>query len=127
MEEDALSVNKPLRVGVLGTGNWGRVHIEAYWRNPETQLVAICGFRNQERADRMAKQYGATAYLDLGEMLEKEKLDLVSVVTPDNQHYEPYKQVLHVGVNCFLEKPLCLDVREGRELVALARRQGVFC
>jgi len=122
-----MSESKPLRVGVLGTGNWGRVHIEAYWRNPETELVAICGLRNRERAERMAKQYGATPYLDLGEMLEKEKLDLVSLITPDDQHYEPYRQALQAGVNCFLEKPLCLDVQQGRELVALARRQGVAC
>jgi predicted dehydrogenase len=75
--------SKPLRVGVLGTGNWGRVHIEAYWRNPDTQLVAICGQSNHERVERMAAQYGAKGYLYFGEMLEKEKLDLVSVTTPE--------------------------------------------
>ena len=55
-----MSDSKPLRVGVLGTGNWGRVHIEAYWRNPQTELVAVCGSANRERAERMAEQYGAT-------------------------------------------------------------------
>lgn len=122
-----MSETKPLRVGVLGTGNWGRMHIEAYWRNPETQLVAVCGSANRERAERMAQQYGATPYLDLGEMLEKERLDLISIITPDDQHYQPYKQALEAGVNCFLEKPLTMDVAEGRELVALARKQGVSC
>jgi len=122
-----VSENKPLRVGVLGTGNWGRVHIEAYWRNPDTELVAICGQTNRERVERLAKQYGATGYLDLGEMLQKEKLDLISLITPDDQHFLPYKQALDAGVNCFLEKPLCMNVQEGRELVALARRQGVYC
>ena len=77
-----MSEHKPLRVAVLGTGNWGRVHIEAYWRNPDTHLVAICGQSNQERVKRMAAQYGATGYLDFGEMLEKEKPDLVSIITP---------------------------------------------
>ena len=119
--------NKPLRVAVLGTGNWGRVHIEAYWRNPDTQLVAICGQSNQERVQRMATQYGATGYLDFGEMLAKENLDLVSVITPDDQHFAPYKQALHAKVNCFFEKPLTMNVEEGRELVGLARRQGVHC
>lgn len=122
-----MSESRPLRVGVLGTGNWGRVHIEAYWRNPDTELVAICGQSNRERVERLAKQYGATAYLDLGEMLAKERLDLISLITPDDQHYLPYKQALHAGVNCFLEKPLCMNVEEGRELVALARRQGIHC
>ena len=122
-----MNENRPLRVGVLGTGNWGRVHIEAYWRNPETDLVAVCGHANRARAEHMAQQYGAKAYLDLGEMLEKETLDLVSLITPDDQHYQPYKQALEAGVNCLLEKPLTLNVDEGRELVALARRQGVYC
>ena len=122
-----MSEQKPLRVGVLGTGNWGRVHIEAYWRNPDTELVAVCGSANRERVDRMAKQYGANAYLDFGEMLEKENLDLVSVITPDDQHFLPYKQALTAGVNCFFEKPLTMDVAEAKELVALARRQGVSC
>ncbi len=122
-----MSEHKPLRVAVLGTGNWGRVHIEAYWRNPDTDLVAICGQSNQERVDRMAAQYGATGYLDFGEMLEKEKPNLVSIITPDDKHYQPYKQALGAKVNCLLEKPLAMDVNEGRELVALARHQGVYC
>jgi predicted dehydrogenase len=122
-----VSERRPLRVGVLGTGNWGRVHIEAYWRNPDTELVAVCGSVNRERTERMAKQYGAKPYLNFSEMLAKEKLDLLSLITPDDQHYRPYRQALEAGVNCFLEKPLTLDVEEGRELVALARRQGIYC
>lgn len=122
-----MNASKPLRVGVLGTGNWGRIHIEAYWRNPDTDLVAVCGLSNRERAERLARQYGATPYLDLGEMIEKERLDLVSLITPDDRHYAPYKQALEAGVHCFLEKPLTMDVAEGKELVALARRQGVYC
>ncbi len=122
-----MSQSEPLRVGVLGTGNWGRVHIEAYWRNPNTTLVAVCGSANRERAERMAALYGAKAYLDFGEMLAKENLDLVSVITPDDRHYQPYRQALEAGVHCFFEKPLAMNVAEGRELVALARKQGVAC
>src|SRR5258708_1105603 len=119
--------DKPIKVCVLGTGNWGRVHIEAYWRNPDTDLVGICGSINRERVERMARQYGARPYLNFGEMLEKERPDLVSIITPDDRHYAPYKQAMEAGVNCFLEKPLTMDVAEGRELVALARRQGIRC
>ena len=121
-----MTESKPLRVGVLGTGNWGRVHIEAYWRNPDTRLAAVCGFMNRERAERVGRQYGATAYLDLAEMLEKERLDLLSIITPDDRHFAPYRLALEAGTNCFLEKPLAMDVSHGRELVALARRQGVL-
>ena len=122
-----MSEHKPLRVGVLGTGNWGKVHIEAYWRNPNTQLVALCGSANRERAERTAQQYGATAYLDFGEMLAKENLDLVSIITPDDRHFQPYQQAMQAGVNCFLEKPLTMNVDEARQLITLARRVGIHC
>ena len=106
-----MNQSKPLRVGVLGTGNWGRVHIEAYWRNPDTELVAICGSANRERAERMARQFGATAYLDFGEMLAKENLDLVSVITPDDQHFQAVQTGAGSGQStCFFEKPLTMDV-----------------
>lgn len=116
-----------IRAAVIGTGNWGRVHIEAYWRNPETELVAVCGVRNRERAETMARQYGGRAYLDIAEMLEKERPDLVSIIPPDAEHYAPYRQVMEARVDCFLEKPLAMDMEQGRELVALARRQGIRC
>ncbi len=118
---------KPLRVGVLGTGNWGRVHIEAYWRNPLTDLVAVCGSANMERAERFARQYGAKAYIDLERMIEEQNLDLISIITPDDQHYKPYKVAIEAGLNCFLEKPLTIDLAEARELVALARNKGIYC
>ena len=75
-------------------------------------------------SERMAAQYGATGYLDFGEMMAKEKLDLVSVITPDDKHYQPYKQALQARVNCFFEKPLTMDVEEARELVALGAAAG---
>jgi predicted dehydrogenase len=126
-EGGIVTESKPLRVGVVGTGNWGRVHIEAYWRSPDTELVAICGSANRERAEKLGRQYGATPYIDMSEMIEKERLDLLSIITPDDQHFAPYRLALEAKMNCLLEKPLTMNVEEGRELVALARRQGVYC
>lgn len=116
-----------LKAAVVGCGGWGRHHVEAYWRNPTVELVAVCGSRNRERTERVAAQYGAHAYLDIAEMLERERPGVVSVITPDGAHYAPYKAVLETAVHCFLEKPLCLNLEEGRELVALARSQPRKC
>ncbi|HEY3283837.1 MAG TPA: Gfo/Idh/MocA family oxidoreductase [Armatimonadota bacterium] len=117
----------PLKAAVVGVGWWGRTHVEAYWRSPETELVAVCGRTNRERTEAVARQYGARAYLDIGEMLEHERPDLVSVIAPDGGHYLPYKQVLQSGVNCLVEKPLALDLAEGKELAELARSSGAQC
>lgn len=119
--------NARLRAAVVGTGGWSQTHIRAYWSNPETELVAVCAHSNRPRAEAVARQYGARAYLNIAAMLEKERPDLVSVLAPDDQHFQPYKEVLAAGVPCLLEKPLALDVAQGRELVRLARAKKVFC
>ncbi len=110
-----------LRAAVVGVGYWGQVHVEAYWRNPETVLVAVCGQTNRARAEQTASQFDARPYLDIAEMLEREKPDIVSVITPDHLHFEPYLQVLQSGVHCLLEKPLAMDLAEARTLVDAAK------
>lgn len=116
-----------IKAAVVGAGWWGRVHIEAYWRNPDTELVAICTRSNSERTLNYAKMYGAKAYFDIKEMIKKEKPDIVSAVLPDDKHYESYKTIINAGVNCLLEKPLAMDLNKGRMLVKLARKKKIFC
>ncbi len=115
------------RVAVIGAGWWGQTHLAAYWRHPDVELAAICVRSNRERGEEIGKQYGANVYLDIEEMLRQETPDLVSVIVPDDQHYQPYMQVIDAGYNCLLEKPLALTLEEGRELVRRARAKGIFC
>ncbi len=116
-----------MRAAVVGTGGWGHTHIEAYWRNPEIELVGICGHSNRSRAESAARQYNTRAYMEIEEMLAREQPDLVSVIAPDAYHFEAYKAVIEAGVDCLLEKPLAMDVEEARELVRLSRSKGIRC
>lgn len=112
-----------LRAGVIGHGSWGRVHLEAYQRNPHTRLTAVLG-RDRQRTARDAAQYGATAYTDRDAFLGS-GLDLVSVVLPDAEHFATTAAVLSAGLPCFAEKPLAMTLEEGRELIRLARLGAV--
>ncbi len=116
-----------MRAAVIGTGGWGHTHIEAYWRNPHTELVAICGHTNRARVEEVSRQYNTRAYLDIEAMLEKEKPDIVSVITPDAHHFKAYKSVIDAGVDCVLEKPLTMDADEARTLVQSAKAKGIRC
>ncbi len=91
-----------LRAGVIGYGEWGRVHLDAYRDNPITDLVAVCG-RDAQRAAGVAARYGTTSYTDVATMLDKARPDLVSVILPDEAHFGPTLQVLEAGVACFAE------------------------
>ncbi len=116
-----------MRAAVVGTGGWGHTHIEAYWRNPNIELAGICGHTNVARAESAAARYNTRAYMNIAEMLEKEKPDVVSVIAPDALHYAAYKTVIEAGIDCLLEKPLAMDLAEARELVQLATAKGIRC
>jgi predicted dehydrogenase len=109
---------------VIGYGRWGQSHLEAYRHNPHTELVAVCG-RDPARAGAAARRYGAQPYTNVDEMLAEAKPDLVSVILPDEAHFDATLRVLEAGVHCFAEKPLALDRQEALALLAAAWRRGV--
>jgi predicted dehydrogenase len=100
------------------------VHLEAYRRNPLTELVALCG-RDPRRVAETATHYGAQPYTDIGRLLDEQRPDLVSVILPDAGHFSPTLQVLEAGVSCFAEKPLTMNLQEADRLLAAAARQRV--
>jgi predicted dehydrogenase len=72
------------------------------------------------------------AYGDWREMLAGEKdradrLDLVTVATPNSTHYEITKAFLEAGINVLCEKPMTVSVDEAEDIAATARRTGTLC
>ena len=72
------------------------------------------------------------AYGDWKEMLTKEKnredrIDLVTVATPNSTHFEITKSFLEAGFNVLCEKPMTMTVEEGEEIVKIASKSGKLC
>jgi predicted dehydrogenase len=63
-------------------------------------------------------------YTDFAKCLEAEKPDACLIAVHTNLHYEMSKLALESGCHVFLEKPFCLDVAEGEELIKLARTKN---
>ena len=72
------------------------------------KLQAVCDIV-PEKADALAKEYGATAYYSLEDLLDKEKdIDVISICTPNGYHAEHSIKSLQAGKHVLCEKPLCI-------------------
>jgi len=114
---------KKLRVGVIGLGI-GRAHISGYQKHPGAEVVAIAdtdAARLQKVGDecKVPRRYNSAEA-----MLAGEKLDIVSVATPNKFHAPLTIAALQAGCHVLCEKPMALNAGEARQMLAAARQAG---
>ena len=114
-----------LRVAVIGAGNWGFQHARAYSSRGDAALVAVVG-RTPERTKARAERFHVPWYLDIDEMIEKERPDFVSVCLPAQGSFEATMKVIRAGIPLLAEKPLAYDLRQAEALVDAARERNLF-
>ncbi len=118
-------MTKRLKVAVVGSGEWGAQHARIFSSRADTDLVAIVG-RTSEKTISRAQEYGVRSYIDLEQMLETEKPDLVSVCLPNEGHFAPTLQIIRAGVPLLVEKPLVFELPEADLLLAEAAKRDLF-
>ena len=110
-----------LRVGVIGLG-MGQAHINGYQGHPAAEVVAIADM-DRKRLDKIGDEKKiANRYEDAEEMIAKEGLDIVSVVTPNKFHKPLTIKALKAGCHVLCEKPMAMNAAEGREMIATAKK-----
>ena len=112
-----------MRVGVIGTGGWGKNHVRVL--NELQCLGAVCDM-NTERAETFSKNYHVPGYASIDEMLKKEKLDAVTICTPASTHFAMASKTLAAGLHTFVEKPMTTTVKDGEELIEGAKSANRF-
>ena len=121
----AVTKGAKIRVAVIGAGGWGRQHARVWAERPDVELCAIAG-RTWEKTQARASAYGVPAYVDIDEMLAKERPDLVSLSLPNQGHFDATLQVIRAGYPLLVEKPLVFDLGEADTLLAEAAGRGIF-
>jgi predicted dehydrogenase len=116
-------VAERLRAAVVGLGI-GRHHLEAYAAHPQVEVAALCDANAQRLAAAVQAHPGARGYAALGEMLARERLDLVSICTPDWLHAEQGIAALQAGAHVVSTKPLATSVEDARRFIAAAETAG---
>jgi predicted dehydrogenase len=114
-------VNRKARVAVVGAGEFGRNHVRVYREMDSVELVGVVD-QDSERAESVAAEFGTTAIGSLQEL--RGRADAVSVAVPTISHCEVACQLMEVGLDVLVEKPMATTVAQADELLAVARRNG---
>ncbi len=117
----------PIRWGILGTGNIAGQFAEGLRSLPDARLLAI-GSRTKAGAEAFARSFAVPrAYASYEDLVADKDLDAVYVATPNHKHKENSLLALDAGKAVLCEKPFALDAQQTREVIAVARRKGLFC
>ncbi len=125
----ATSPSNKITVGCIGVGRMGIGDMKGLMQLDDVQVVAVCDVdfwrlnnakkqvENHYQAQQKSGRYqGCAAYSDYRELLQREDIDAVSIVTPDHWHALPAIEAALAGKDIFLQKPLTLTIGEGRIL-----------
>lgn len=116
-------VSRPVRVGVVGQGYWGRKLAARYGSLQDALVVGVCDHDAGALARAGAELSGVPAYDRLDDLL-RQRPDLVVVATEPRAHIAVARAALEAGCAVFVEKPLATAVSDADALVALGARLG---
>jgi predicted dehydrogenase len=125
----AYAAPKPRRVGLIGTGWYGKSALFRLLQIEPVEVVALCDVDQRMLAEaaqmvaaRQASKKTPRTYGDYREMLKQEQFDIVHVATPDHWHALAMIAAVKAGADVYVEKPISVDVVEGQAMLAAARK-----
>ncbi|EGQ9414045.1 Gfo/Idh/MocA family oxidoreductase [Vibrio cholerae] len=119
-----LDENK-IRIAVVGCGRISKNHFGSIEQlNSEFELVAVCD-NNQQVLSEHQERYKVPGYLSIDDLLESEKLDLVTLCTPSGLHASQAIKAANAGVHVITEKPMATKWEDGLAMVKACDEAGV--
>ncbi|MFH1904017.1 MAG: Gfo/Idh/MocA family oxidoreductase [bacterium] len=132
-----MGINRKLRMGMVGGGRdafIGTVHRMAATIDGEAELVAGAFSRDPQKSRLSGKDLYLDpdrVYVNYKEMVKKEKklpekkrIDFVTIVTPNNTHYEIAKTFLEAGFHVVCDKPMTTNLNEAKKLSSIVKKTG---
>ncbi|MEO5581726.1 MAG: Gfo/Idh/MocA family oxidoreductase, partial [Saprospiraceae bacterium] len=119
----------PLKVGLIGTGWYGKSDLCRLIQVAPTEVLALCDVdKNMLNgaasliSKRQASGKTPQLYGDYRKMLQDHKFDIVLIGTPDHWHALQMIDCVKAGAHVYVQKPISVDVLEGEAMVAAARK-----
>lgn len=115
-----------LNIGIIGCGKIAQVrHLPEYAENPGARITGLYDL-NAERAEALAKTYGAKAYSSIEALLSDPAIDAVSVCTANSSHADVAVAALRAGKHVLCEKPMATTLADCERMVEAARESGKY-
>lgn len=111
-----------LKVGVLGAGHLGKIHLKLLQQSSQYELVGFYD-ENLENGKKIAEEFGYKQFNTIATLIHA--VDVIDIVTPTLSHYKCAKVAIKSGKHVFIEKPISNTVAEAEEIIALAKEYNV--
>jgi predicted dehydrogenase len=125
------SEGKPRRVGLIGSGWYGKCDLFRLMQVAPIEVVSLCDVDRNMLAEaaeltaaRQASGKKPRTYANYRDMLAQKDLDIVIIGTPDHWHALPTIAAVEAGADVYVQKPISVDVAEGQAMVAAAREHN---
>ncbi|MDD4820142.1 MAG: Gfo/Idh/MocA family oxidoreductase [Flavobacteriales bacterium] len=111
-----------LKIGVLGAGHLGKIHIRLLAQSEKYELV---GFYDPmtENAKNVSQDLGVKAWDDINALIDA--VDVVDVVTPTTHHFECVMSAIEKGKHVFVEKPIAFSMEQAQKMIDALHDKGL--
>jgi len=113
-----------LKFALIGCGRISRKHVAALSEIKKSRLCAVCDIIS-ERARKTAEPLGIPYYTDYREMLEREDVDVVNILTPSGLHSQHSLDIVRYGRHIVVEKPMALTLDQADSMIEACDRANV--
>lgn len=113
-----------LRFAIIGCSAISKKHIDALSRVNGARIAAVCDL-DAGRAEAAGKASGAPWYVDYRKMLETEKVDVITVLTPSGDHAERVLDLVRWGKHIVVEKPMALRLDDADAMIRACDESGI--
>lgn len=114
-------MTRKLNVGMIGMGGISRVHLDCLLSMENANIVAVCDIR-EDRLAAAVERTGAKGYTDWHEVVARDDIDIIHIMTPHYLHAPIAIEALNTGKHVLTEKPMATTTEDAKKMIAAAEK-----